>query len=394
MWYLFPTWNCNLNCKMCFAKPGKDIGREELSLKDYITVTDFLTESGYREFEFTGGEPLLRKELWEMCQYIHEKGCDLNLATNGTLVSNFLPMFEKNYFKNIEISLDSPIPLVHNSTRRADVFEKTRVNIGKLAELKEKGRDFFVGISTMILKDNITSLDVFPEYLNGKGVDYLCLQALDIVGNGVEQMENHVLPSDYLQLIIRLLQKIMATPTTVKRITLLYPACFFPHIQEAVPFERFEINDVKFDIVTHNCKMFTGYQALTPSGDLTGCCTMVGVKQFYSRNITELIEEGISLKKELKKRRNALYEKIILDENFACSSCEFFHTCKGSCRVSAYSFYGDMTSPDPRCVLRGELRDSDLRKKIKETRRSLSVILEDESISTHGTGNIDATRLD
>lgn len=396
MWYFFPTLKCNLNCKMCFAKPRAEILGTELSYAQYTKVIDFLIETGYRKFEFAGGEPLLKTDIWEICAYIHERGGDLNLSTNGTLIGEFLPMFEKNYFQNIEISLDAPVPFIHNTIRRSTTFERTLSGIKTLAELKEKGKtDFSLGISSMLLKDNVNSLDRLPEFLSDMNVDYLCIQTLDIVGNGVDQIRNHVLPSDYLRLIIKLLQRIVDKPDmTLKRITVLYPVCFSPFIQGAIPFERFEIDAVKLDVVTHDCNMFTGYQALTPSGEVTGCCIMVGLRKFYSKNITELAGDGPAFKRELDKRRNTLYERIILDKDFTCNTCTFFHACKGGCRASAYSYYGDISSPDPRCVLRGELRENTVQRVIEKTRIDLNALLTHENIATYGIHSIDATNLD
>ncbi len=82
---LIVTNHCNLRCVMCeYWKypPGKG----ELSFEQLIDAVDQFNELGVRRIVLTGGEPLVRKDTLDLCDHIVEKGIDLLLLTNATLI--------------------------------------------------------------------------------------------------------------------------------------------------------------------------------------------------------------------------------------------------------------------------------------------------------------------
>lgn len=84
------VWNitraCNLRCRHCYevaAVPGKD----ELNTEEALTAVDKMAEAGVAYIAISGGEPLVRKDLFEVAKRIREHGMAFSIATNATLLS-------------------------------------------------------------------------------------------------------------------------------------------------------------------------------------------------------------------------------------------------------------------------------------------------------------------
>ena len=85
--YIEPTTKCNLNCKMCFRNTWFDEPICDLSLEDYRRVISDMPKSVETVFFGGMGEPLFHKDILEMIKLAADTGVDVELLTNGTLLS-------------------------------------------------------------------------------------------------------------------------------------------------------------------------------------------------------------------------------------------------------------------------------------------------------------------
>ena len=85
--YIEPTTKCNLNCKMCFRNTWFDEPICELSLDDYRHVLATMPKSVETVFFGGMGEPLFHPDILEMIKLAADKGLDVELLTNGTLLN-------------------------------------------------------------------------------------------------------------------------------------------------------------------------------------------------------------------------------------------------------------------------------------------------------------------
>src|SRR5690606_25090535 len=83
-------WNllrrCNLTCKHCYATSADSPFRNELNTKEALRVIDDLHEAGVRVLILSGGEPLLRPDLFQLAGHARAKGFFVALSSNGTLI--------------------------------------------------------------------------------------------------------------------------------------------------------------------------------------------------------------------------------------------------------------------------------------------------------------------
>ena len=94
------VWNftntCNLKCKHCYQSAGKKLP-DELSLSKRLNVIDQLAAEDVFSVAFSGGEPLMDKDLWPIIERTKKNAMHVSIATNGTLLMTLLilPLFLK-----------------------------------------------------------------------------------------------------------------------------------------------------------------------------------------------------------------------------------------------------------------------------------------------------------
>ncbi|HEC69845.1 MAG TPA: radical SAM protein [Candidatus Omnitrophica bacterium] len=151
------TWRCNLKCIHCFQCPPTN---EELTTEEIKKILDQLAEAGCLFLTFTGGEPLLRKDFFEIAEYAQEKKFVVTLYTNGTLITpEIAEKISKTNFLYVQISLHGATPKTHDKITKVEgSFYKT---IEAIKILKNKGVK--VGIATTIMKPNFSELEKIEE---------------------------------------------------------------------------------------------------------------------------------------------------------------------------------------------------------------------------------------
>ncbi|MBL7069705.1 MAG: radical SAM protein [Candidatus Omnitrophica bacterium] len=83
------TYRCNLKCRHCYVVPPKDEerGTKELTTKEVFLILDQLAAAGCLNLGFTGGEPFLRNDIFDILRYAKTKGFNIIVLTNGTLIT-------------------------------------------------------------------------------------------------------------------------------------------------------------------------------------------------------------------------------------------------------------------------------------------------------------------
>jgi cyclic pyranopterin phosphate synthase len=102
---------CNLRCIYCMPEEGIDFRSEDklLTTEEIFRLIKLTSKMGVSKIRFTGGEPLLRKDLSELVQFAHQcEGIEsVHLTTNGLLLSKRIEELEKSGLSGINISLDT-----------------------------------------------------------------------------------------------------------------------------------------------------------------------------------------------------------------------------------------------------------------------------------------------
>jgi len=108
------TTICNLSCSFCHRTKEIDYGPDFQRIKDVLPV---LKDFGIKEIIISGGEPLLRKDIFDIIDLMKNEGFDVDMCTNGTLITYDIAKKLSEYLTEISVSIDSSFPSNHDALR-------------------------------------------------------------------------------------------------------------------------------------------------------------------------------------------------------------------------------------------------------------------------------------
>lgn len=177
---------CIFKCKMCYIWQRKDISM--LSFEKIKEFIDSLAEftGGKVEINFIGGEPLLRKDIFDLIACAAKQGIRTSLCTNGYLVDYFMAKrLSESGLKGLAISLDSLDEQTHDRLRgREGSFKRIMRAFDYLSGFTSE--EFKVNIQTIITQQNLIGLPELARWVQKSdkvcGVYYMAVvEPLDIL---------------------------------------------------------------------------------------------------------------------------------------------------------------------------------------------------------------------
>ena len=180
--YIEPTTKCNLNCKMCFRHTWFDEPMCDLSLEDYRHVLDTMPKTVETIFFGGMGEPLFHKNILEMIRLAAEKGVEVELLTNGTLLTeSMINGIMDAGLTRLWISIDDlethssiNADAVHGELDHSGHDHSGRVlsNIRMLNKIRQKRLSTLcLGITFVAMKSNVHQLSKLPFFIAQHLVD-------------------------------------------------------------------------------------------------------------------------------------------------------------------------------------------------------------------------------
>ena len=154
------TYRCNNNCRHCWLRiPANSPEREkELSFDEIKRIVDDARNMGCREWNISGGEPMLRQDFAEIFDYITTKSATYSLNTNGTLITPAIAKLMKRKGSKMVAIYGATTEVNDHITRTPGSFEAA---MRGMAYLKEAGAGFIVQIVPM--KDNYHQFEEMKE---------------------------------------------------------------------------------------------------------------------------------------------------------------------------------------------------------------------------------------
>jgi MoaA/NifB/PqqE/SkfB family radical SAM enzyme/ubiquinone/menaquinone biosynthesis C-methylase UbiE len=177
--------SCNLACNHCLfeSSPSGDVG---MKTEDIKKVMDESCRLGVFRFYFTGGEPFVRKDIFDLIKYATEdKGNELIVLTNATLFGNGkragLRELDKNKLK-LQVSLDGSRPEVNDPIRGRGTFEEITVGLKIASEF-----GFDTSLTSVVTEENINDLPNLPPLAKKLGAKSLHLMWMHKRGRAYKQ---------------------------------------------------------------------------------------------------------------------------------------------------------------------------------------------------------------
>jgi radical SAM protein with 4Fe4S-binding SPASM domain len=358
------VWNftnrCNLNCLHCHQDSSPTSSQSELTTSQAFRVIDNMSDAGVAILTFSGGEPLLRKDLYEAIKRADDNGMFCTIASNGTLIT---PEVARKLagagVKRVEIGLDGARAETHDFLRnRPGSFKATLKGIRNCAAL-----DFDELATTMTMHSkNINELTETMDLAEKLGATRFYLNRLIPAGRGVEASYLDPTPAEKRYALEILYKKFYKSVTEglgmqcYARGMTYYARLGYERskgevftVSEALSGhenmlqEKFghEISKVVSRLATGftGCSVGLTYAGVTASGDLLPCVPA----PISLGNLLQEKLETIWVHNEL---LNHIRNRKAL-KGF-CKSCAYSGLC-GGCRYTAYVASGDWLGPDTSC---------------------------------------------
>jgi heme d1 biosynthesis radical SAM protein NirJ len=185
-------WNlirrCNLTCKHCYSISADIDFKGELNTEEVFTVMDDLKSFGVPVLILSGGEPLLRPDIFDISRRAKDMGFYVGLSSNGTLINadNINAIADIGY-DYVGISIDGN-QKTHDLFRRKDgAFEASMAGIRLCRD-----RDIKVGLRFTMTEDNAVELPDMLQLMTDEGVNKFYLSHLNYAGRGNRNRDSDV----------------------------------------------------------------------------------------------------------------------------------------------------------------------------------------------------------
>lgn len=346
------TQRCNLKCVHCYAH-SKDIDyKNELTTEEGKKLIDDLADFGSPVILFSGGEPLMRKDLLELISYAKSKGRRAVISTNGTLITEEIAKKLKAVdLSYVGISLDG-IEITNDKFRGLDGAFNAALK--GLRNCRAEG--IKVGLRFTISKHNSADIPYIFDLIEKEKIPRICFYHLVYAGRGSDIREDDLSLEEsrkIVDLIINRTKELHEKDIPVEVLT-VDNHCDGPYIYlkklKEDPHRAQEI----YDLLQMNQGNSTGIGI--------GCVSWDGSvhpDQFWrhytlgnvrERKFSEIWTDTTDeLMAGLKNRR-----PLIKQHANRCAKCKWLDVCNANFRVRAEAVYGNVWADDPACYLTEE----------------------------------------
>ncbi len=358
------VWNftnkCNLNCLHCHQDSSPTSSYPELTTSQAFKVIDNLSAAGVAILTFSGGEPLLRKDLYDAIKRANDNGMLCTIASNGTLMTKKIAeKLAKAGIKRVEIGLDGAKAETHDFLRnKSGSFEATIRGIRNCAEV---GFDELATTMTLHSK-NANELEETMDLAEKLGATRFYLNRLIPAGRGLEACYLDATSDEKIKALEALYNKFHKSivsgfgmqcyargMTYYARLGYERSKGNFFTVSEALSGyekmfqEKFglEVSKIVRKLATGfgGCSVGLTYAGLTASGELIPCVPApIKLGSLLEQNLEEIWIHNKLL--NYIRNRKAL-------KGF-CKICAYNDLC-GGCRYTAYITHGDWLGPDASC---------------------------------------------
>jgi radical SAM protein with 4Fe4S-binding SPASM domain len=344
------THRCNLRCKHCYSNSG-EAGEEELTTEQALRVIDQLADAHVTALAFSGGEPLARKDFFQVARHAADRGLYVSLASNGTLLTKEnvqkLKEAKVNY---VDISIDGATAKTHDEFRGVTgAFEKAITGLKNCVEA-----DICTCIATTVGKNNLAELPGIIDLAEQFEVERFTYFNFIPAGRG-KNYANQDLSAQEREKVMRYLLNRMSSGckttilATAPQLARVAAQCQSSSGTGEITLALAHMQTVKVTKKAVPLGEFIGgcgagrlYCSLSPQGDVRPCVFL----PINVGNLKTHAFKDIWLNAPL---FNAFRNRLNLKGS--CGSCKYKFIC-GGCRARSAAYHnGDTLNGDPGCIM-------------------------------------------
>jgi len=343
-------WNlirrCNLTCKHCYSISADKDFPGELSTDEVFGVMDDLKRFRVPVLILSGGEPLLRADIFAIARRAKEMRFYVGLSTNGTLIDESnIDQIAAIGFDYVGVSLDG-IAVTHDKFRRMDgAFDKSMHGI-RLC----KARGIKVGIRFTLTQDNAHDLPALLQLMEDEGLDKFYLSHLNYAGRGNKNRKDdafHQTTRQAMDLLLDTCWRDQQAGKAKEFVTgnndadgvylLLWVRKNFPHLESHI---------------RARLEQWGGNSSGVNVANIDNLGNVHPDTMWWNYNLGNVRERPFSdiwmdTADPIMAGLKAQPRKV----GGRCGACSYFAICGGNTRVRAWQVTGDPWAEDPACYL-------------------------------------------
>ncbi len=329
------TRKCNLNCIHCRAGSEQGPYPGELDRVKCLEILDQISHVGKPIVILTGGEPLLRKDIFDLAEYGTSLGLRMVMATNGTLLTpDIIKKLKGSGIQRISISIDGADEHRHDDFRNVQgAFARSMDGIRLL-----KAADIEFQINTTVTRHNVNDIKDILDMTVRLGAVAHHLFLLVPTGRAKEMVNQEIDSSEYEKVLGWFYSMRGQTPLHLK-------ATCAPHYyrilrQEAhAKGEKVDFRTYGLDAVTRGCLGGTSFCFISYKGIVQPC----GYLELNCGDLNDSPFESVW-------RNSQIFKQLRDFSNYKgkCGRCEYIRVC-GGCRARAFEATGDFLAQEPLC---------------------------------------------
>ena len=329
------TRNCNLACVHCRASAARGPFSGELDTHACVRMLDQIAQVAKPIIILTGGEPLLRTDIFEIAKYGVERGLKMVMAPNGTLITeNIIKQMAHAGIRRISVSLDGATPKSHDRFRGVDgAFEGA---LRGIRLVKDAGIEF--QINTTVTKTNLREIPKIQDLVVALGAVAHHIFLLVPTGRGKYILDQEITAEEYENTLNWFYDQREKTPLQLKATCAPH---FYRILRQRAKKDKKSIafNTHGMDAVTRGCLAGTGFCFISHRGIVQPC----GFLDVSCGDITRESFTDIWYHSDI-----FLSLRNLNDLKGKCGVCEYKNVC-GGCRARAFEATGDFLTEEPLC---------------------------------------------
>jgi 12,18-didecarboxysiroheme deacetylase len=343
------TRSCNLKCVHCYSHSHNQAYEGELTTEEGRSLIDSLARFGAPVILFSGGEPLMRKDLFELIQYATDRGLRAVISTNGTLITPDVAARLKNFnLSYVGVSLDGTQEVNDRFRGVEGAFQRAISGIRAC-----QGAGLKVGLRFTINRRNAGEIPAIFRIIEEENIPRVCFYHLVYSGRGsaliqedLDHEETRRVVDQIIDLTVDLhrrgLPKEVLTVDNHADGVFLYLRMLGENPKRAADIlELLQFNEGNSSGRGIACVSWDG--SVHPD-QFWRHVTLGNVRE---RDFGEIWTDpnNVFLMKLKDKRPHVLGR---------CAQCKWLDICGGNFRVRAEAVTGDVWAPDPACYLTDE----------------------------------------
>ena len=330
------TRSCNLACAHCRAAAQCEPYAGELSLDECKRVIDDIASITDPILILTGGEPLMRADIWDIVDYAHEKGLHPVIGTNGTLIDDECArQMAAHGIPRVSVSLDFPTAEGQDAFRgRQGAFDEALAGIRNL-----RAHGVGAQVNTTITKMNNRLVDEMHELALDVGAEAFHPFLLVPTGRGEDLVDVELTPDEYEEVLTWAYHCQKESPLHFKPTD---APQYYRIIRQLAAAEGREVTPATYgmEAMTRGCLGGITFAFISHVGDVQPC----GYFDMQLGNVRDVpfsrIWETSPVFDDLRH-----YDRL----KGKCGSCEYKGVC-GGCRARALAATGDYLAEEPYCA--------------------------------------------